>query len=623
MLIYVLDDNMHKIDLLRKHTYVQYTERFRDIGVFTIHAQLVKENLYLLDRNRDFFVLFDNKIFGKIEVVKQSDDFEYEQTIEITGRLAKYILTKRVINGTIKYKGNTANYIKTLIEREFVQSDNAKRHINIKVEFEDESAVISTSSNIEKTQTGGYVWEEIKTYLDQDKLGLMIYPVVRSKHVVDGKDTNISEWRAVISAGRDKRQIKGRSDPLIFSKSLSNISRVDYEKNVSDYCGTAYIAGEGEGAARKWYEKSRAGEESKSGWNRSELWIDARDIQSEKEGSTEENPDIMTDEEYEELINQRVEEKFTEHEKSENYSSTITRDKKRLIYESNAFLGDWVTVKDETMGFVIDAQVVEAVVSEQNSQRIIDINVEYGRAKKDINDAVKTLVQKVDNQESTIKYLVNNQGKGTGGGGSTGGNGATIQVGTVSTLSPGSPAYVHNVGTINDAVFNFGIPRGQDGQRGEQGIQGLQGVPGQRGEQGEQGVPGVDGKDGKDGLSAGFGTIDASVDDSVGIPSVEVETMGTDQALDIYFKFHNLKGQPGGSGTGGGCDLSGLFEQLNDIQHMLFGFESLVDDCGNAICDENGVMLNVADEPLQPGKMWGIDENGNPGWLDIPQGGGG
>lgn len=46
------------------------------------------------------------------------------------------------------------------------------------------------------------------------------------------------------------------------------------------------------------------------------------------------------------------------------------------------------------------------------------------------------------------------------------GDAATIQVGTVTTLPAGSPATVQNVGTEEDAIFNFGIPQGQQGVPG-------------------------------------------------------------------------------------------------------------------------------------------------------------
>jgi hypothetical protein len=37
---------------------------------------------------------------------------------------------------------------------------------------------------------------------------------------------------------------------------------------------------------------------------------------------------------------------------------------------------------------------------------------------------------------------------------------ASVSVGTVTTLPPGSKATVTNSGTFSDAVFNFGIPQG-------------------------------------------------------------------------------------------------------------------------------------------------------------------
>lgn len=48
----------------------------------------------------------------------------------------------------------------------------------------------------------------------------------------------------------------------------------------------------------------------------------------------------------------------------------------------------------------------------------------------------------------------------------SGGSGATIQVGTVTTGVPGSMAQVVNAGTPQDAIFNFVIPRGNPGQDG-------------------------------------------------------------------------------------------------------------------------------------------------------------
>jgi hypothetical protein len=49
---------------------------------------------------------------------------------------------------------------------------------------------------------------------------------------------------------------------------------------------------------------------------------------------------------------------------------------------------------------------------------------------------------------------------------------ATLAAGSTTTLAPGNPATVTNVGSSSAAVFNFGIPQGQTGSTGPQGVPG-------------------------------------------------------------------------------------------------------------------------------------------------------
>lgn len=61
-----------------------------------------------------------------------------------------------------------------------------------------------------------------------------------------------------------------------------------------------------------------------------------------------------------------------------------------------------------------------------------------------------------------------------GADGATGpqGEAATVNIGTVSTLSSDQSAYVNNTGSDTDAVLNFGIPKGPQGEKGEKGEKG-------------------------------------------------------------------------------------------------------------------------------------------------------
>ena len=46
------------------------------------------------------------------------------------------------------------------------------------------------------------------------------------------------------------------------------------------------------------------------------------------------------------------------------------------------------------------------------------------------------------------------------------GKSATIKIGTVTTGEPGTDVIITNTGSVNDAIFNFTIPKGKDGKSG-------------------------------------------------------------------------------------------------------------------------------------------------------------
>jgi hypothetical protein len=76
---------------------------------------------------------------------------------------------------------------------------------------------------------------------------------------------------------------------------------------------------------------------------------------------------------------------------------------------------------------------------------------------------------------------------------------ATLAAGATVTTAPGTSASVTNSGTLNAAIFDFGIPRGDVGPIGPQGNPGVQGNPGPTGPQGNPGPTGPQGNPGATG----------------------------------------------------------------------------------------------------------------------------
>ena len=404
MNIYILDSNMKKIKMINKYIFVQYTKFTRDIGTFELKMILNEDNAFLLDNKKNYYVLFDSEIFGKIYNVSKNDNNENEKVLSVKGELSNTIFKKRVINKTIEHVGLTYLLVIEIINDCFINVNDIKRKINMTIHAD--SGKLDKYCNVIKKQiTGGYVWDEIKPILDQEMLNVDLKPKVVSTKLVDGKETNISGWEFKIFKGTDRTRnnVEGNT-PIIFSQGLSNVQRTEYYSNTEEYCTNAYVAGEGEGNNRKWFEvlnKTNKDETDKSGWNRTELWIDARDIQSvQADGST------ITSEQYEKLIKQRADEKFTEHKKNEVFEATLITNNNNYKLNVDYFVGDFVTVVDRDSNKEINAQVVGYTKSIIEDREIIDIIVAYGS--DELNNDNLNIVQEYKKVQQKVDYIQNN-----------------------------------------------------------------------------------------------------------------------------------------------------------------------------------------------------------------------
>ena len=407
-MITILDDTMCIVGILRKYEYSQYEFKAREIGKFTINVMFDKENLYLMDKTKNYYVLLDDDVFGIIESVKRESDSETSKVFTIKGSLALKLLEYRVIEGQVTFKGKSYKYIEELVKQNLIMSDDSNRNIALAVEFEDEERLKQICSTVDKQVTGGSLWDEISEIVEADKLRIILKPnivVIDTEH-----PQNIDGWTLIIGAGEDRTRHRANNavSTVMFSQSLSNIANTDYIVDRSKLRNTVYIAGEGEGTDRKWYNidvNSDITFGERKGWNRKELWVDARDIQSEQDNKK------LTDAEYEELMKQRADEKAKDNDLSEEYKATVTDITKQYTYKKDYHIGDFVTIADEELRMEIDAQITNVIVTRQDDREIIDLEFTYGSRIKDVIENSETAIKKVEENNVNVKYIEANTKK--------------------------------------------------------------------------------------------------------------------------------------------------------------------------------------------------------------------
>ena len=156
--------------------------------------------------------------------------------------------------------------------------------------------------------------------------------------------------------GVDRTSEQNIVDPVEFSTDLEDILSSSYYTNDQDNKSVALVMGEGTGAERK---SQVSGDNDSYGLGRRELYVDARDLQSEtvnEDGSTT----SLTPAEYQETLINRGDNKLAEHKVTETFEAQI-RVFGEVQYEFGVDYnkGDKVTVRDKQLGVVVSARITE------------------------------------------------------------------------------------------------------------------------------------------------------------------------------------------------------------------------------------------------------------------------
>lgn len=134
---------------------------------------------------------------------------------------------------------------------------------------------------------------------------------------------------------------------------------------------------------------------------------------------------------------------------------------------------------------------------------------------------------------------------------------ASIDVGVTETVESFEDAKVENVGTEEDVILSFKIPRGKQGIDGKIGPQGIPGPKGERGDVGPQGIKGERGEQGPSTIQIGnIKTIEYTEE-------AEVINVGTPS--DVVLDFKIPKGEKGDKGDIGPRGLPG---EIGRTEHI-------------------------------------------------------
>ena len=360
--IYIIDKHtLDQLGEISEYKGVIFPKKFIGEGQFELFAPITPNNLSLIQTEN--LVYIDEDTCGEITDISTIINDGGEKVLKAKGKTLESLLHDRIVWGRYKASSKRPDEILIdLIDVNCVNPEDPHRVIPY-LELCEISSEIELPS-ITHQQTGGEVYEDCKILCEAYNIGFSVSCLLKEKKL-----------KLKLHYGLDKTIEQSDRDFVFLSTDMQDILSSEYRKNTEDYKTTALVAGEGEGDDRVFVT---VGDTEASGFDRKELYVDARDLQSEG------------DSDYEGTLNARGIEKLGEQIISKSFKFVINPNGVAFVYGKDYFLGDTITVYDEEIG--VQANVVVTEVEEERDGDKYTISHTFGFKSLKAMDKVRRLI---------------------------------------------------------------------------------------------------------------------------------------------------------------------------------------------------------------------------------------
>lgn len=345
MRIIILDKNFQDLGSIRVFNTLMWYRRYYSPGIFELHIpaayfDLINSGRYLY-RN-------DRTELGVIREVNFMRGEKSEKTAYCKGYFAEHLLNNNVIHPAFNRTGTLETLARAVVDQYVINPADTSRKIS--------------HIQLGTAQGGG---TSITLQNTGDNVGDRLYDTLKTQEmsqrlVFDYLENTLTYevWK-----GLDRRDTQEENSWAIFSDNFRNIKNAQYDKDESDCKNVAYVAGEGEGAARKvvTVDIRQSPDEE-----RRELWVDARDLQQTSDTVT------YTDAQYRDLLFQRGLEKLADYAAIEKVDSDVDP-AANLVYGTDFDLGDLCTYRYSDVNIECSKRITEIQETLEGSKRTLSV----------------------------------------------------------------------------------------------------------------------------------------------------------------------------------------------------------------------------------------------------------
>lgn len=374
MQLKIFDLEFNFLGICEEINDIEWIREYYRGGSFVLNAKMNEHNVGLLQKNRIIIKdnAWDEPMIVEHRQLTETDDGD--EDLMVSGKsLATRILDSRITIKRQIEKGTADKVLENLLLKQTNLNEDNKRHIpNLVV---DTSIKDSFNDIIEHNSLYKSLYEDFEEVCSMEQCGykLTFKP-------------DIKEFLFEIYKGEDL------TSSVLFSIDFDNLKNQVYIDSIDNYKNVAIVCGQGEEENR---DITIVNNDDYSGLDRMEVYIDARDIEQDKEkGKDEDGYDIEipihNGENAIKLLTNRGCEKLTEVAPVHSFDASLVENNYK--YKEDFDLGDLVVVRNKNWGVEFNQRITKIVESYDSYGRTITVN--FGNELPTIQDKLKQRIKR-------------------------------------------------------------------------------------------------------------------------------------------------------------------------------------------------------------------------------------
>lgn len=343
--IYILNRLFQTIKVIDNYSSFIWTRRYRGYGDCELYVKMSADMIDTIIEDNYIFFEDDPNYLMIIKTLNIVTDIDQGNMLKVGAVGLEFMLSMRIIRMQQTYKGTFPVCMKGILDTNVIAPTIEAR------KFRNPAWIWATASdsNLNKitldTQfTGQNIYDVVMELCNEYDIGFK----VQWEPLVPGSSSPNTEYcfRFYLYFGTDRSYEQTVNTYVIFSPDYDNLVSSNYTENSLNFKNYALIGGEGEGSARRyggtWKNKGKGGVigSEPTGYNRYELFVDARDLSSKTDSGD------LNALQYASLMDARGQNKLKEQNKTSNFDSEVLPDVS-FKYGIDYFMGDIVQVENE------------------------------------------------------------------------------------------------------------------------------------------------------------------------------------------------------------------------------------------------------------------------------------